>query len=238
MRAIGYCRVSTTEQASEGVSLEAQQARIAAYCQFNDLDLVGVVVDGGITGKNIDRAGLQQVLALVAAGKVDALVVTKLDRLSRRVVDTLALLEQFDRTGVAFHSIAERVDTKSAFGRFLTTVLAAMAEMERGVIAERTSAALQHKIAIGEHVGSPAFGYRISDGKLAPVDSELATARQIASLRSEGATLQAIADRLNAQGVPTKRRGRWAPQTVKNVLGRVAAPGDGYLTAAESQPGN
>lgn len=225
MKAIGYARVSTQDQATEGVSLEAQEAKIRAYCLVNDLDLVAVVVDGGLSGKTTDREGLQQVLDLVDAGDVQAVVVAKLDRLSRRVVDTLALIETIEAAGVAFHSIAEKVDTKSAIGKFFLTITAAFAEMERNTIAERTAAALAHKQSIGEHVGSVPFGFKMDrqGGQLVPVAEEAAVVARAAELRASGMTLQAIADVLNGEGIPTRRGGEWRPCTVRALVLRAEA---------------
>jgi len=225
MKAIGYCRVSTAEQATEGVSLEAQAAKIAAYCVVNDLELVAVVTDAGLSGKTTDREGLQQVLALVDAGDVEAIVVTKLDRLARNTVDTLQLIERIETAGAAFHAIAEKVDTKSAIGRFFLTITAAFAQMERDTIAERTATALAHKQAIGEHVGSIPFGFTMDHqgGHLVAVAEEAAVLSRAAELRAAGWTLQAIADTFNAEQIPTKRGGAWRPSTVRALTLRAAA---------------
>jgi site-specific DNA recombinase len=218
---IGYVRVSTDEQAHEGVSLDAQTAKIKSYCDFSDFTLRAVVRDEGRTGKTTDRAGLQEVMRAVEAGEVSAVVVYKLDRLSRSVIDTLQLIEAMEARGVAFHSIQEKVDTKSAIGRFFLTILAAFAQMERDLISERTSLALQHKKSQGQHVGTIPYGYRIDKaGKLASDSREADVIRQARELRAAGRTLQQIANDLNARGVKTKRGGLWYPTTVKNAIER------------------
>ena len=99
-------------------------------------------------------------------------------------------------------------------------VLTTVSQWEREVIGERTSAALQHKIAQGQHIGAAALGYRVSAGKLEKEAVEQKTVRRIRRLRSKGWTLQAIADKLNSEGVPTKRGGRWHPSTVTYIVGR------------------
>ena len=215
---IGYARVSTDEQ---GLSLDAQEAKIRSYCEFSDFDLRAIFRDEDRTGKNVDREGLREVLRLVEAGEVSAVVVHKLDRLSRSVIDTLQLVEAMEARGVAFHSIQEKVDTKSAIGRFFLTILAAFAQMERDLISERTSTALQHKKSQGQHVGTVPYGYRIDrHGCLAPEPREVEVIKQARELRAAGRTLQQIADELNARGVKTKRGGRWYPTTVKNAIER------------------
>lgn len=165
---------------------------------------------------------MQAVLDAVEGGEIQAVVVTKLDRLSRRVVDTLALVEGIEKAGAAFHSIAEKVDTKSAIGRFFLTICAAFAEMERGVIGERTAVALAHKQAVGEHVGAVPYGFRMDrrGGRLVPHEEEAGTVALVTELRSRGLTLQAIVEELTSQGVPTKRGGAWYPATVRKILAR------------------
>jgi DNA invertase Pin-like site-specific DNA recombinase len=223
MRAVGYGRVSTEEQAREGISLAAQEAKIQAYAELNDLELVDVVIDAGKSGKTTDRDGLQKVLSMVKSGEVQAVVVYKLDRLSRRVIDTLTNIEQIEAAGAAFHSIVEKVDTKSAIGRFFLTITAAFAQMERDTISERTSAALRHKIEQGEHVGRVPYGYQIEGTSLVAIQKDSAVITQILELREDGLTLRAIANELNHRQVPTQRGGRWQAQTVANIIKRAVA---------------
>lgn len=224
-KAIGYCRVSTEEQATEGVSLAAQEAKIRAYAMINDLDLAEVIVDDGYTGKNTDRPGLKRALDLIDSGEVAAIVVCKLDRLSRKTIDTLSLVERIEAAGAAFHSIAEKVDTKSATGKFFLTITAAIAQMERDQIAERTADALAHKQTIGEHVGSVPFGFKMDrkGGHLVPLAEEAAVVARAADLRASGMTLQAIADVFNAEQIPTRRGGEWRPCTVRALVLRAEA---------------
>lgn len=222
MKAIGYIRVSTAEQATEGISLEAQAAKIRAYCELNDLELVKIIEDAGKSGKTIDRPGLTEAVNAIDSGEAAAIVVYKLDRLSRKTRDTLELIERIESAGAAFHSITEKVDTKSALGKFFLTITAAFAQMERDTIAERTREALAHKQAQGEHVGSVPFGYVLDGERLAQNENEAAVIARVVDLRNAGQTLQEIADALNAEGISTKRGGRWYPTTVKNILERVA----------------
>ncbi|MEW6351712.1 MAG: recombinase family protein, partial [Thermodesulfobacteriota bacterium] len=107
--AVGYIRVSTQEQAQEGVSLEMQIAKIKAYSDLNDLFLAGIYGDPGISGKSIKaRPGIQAVLSLVKAKRIGAVVVYKLDRLGRNTIETLDIAKRMDKAGVALHSITER----------------------------------------------------------------------------------------------------------------------------------
>lgn len=222
MKAIGYARCSTLGQAQDGVTLAAQDAKIRAYCALNDIELTEIVVDAGKTAKNTDRDGLNRVLALVESGEVQAVVVLKLDRLSRRVVDTLNLIERIEAVGAAFHSIQEKVDTRTSVGRFFLAITAAFAQMERDQISERTATALAHLQADGKHVGSIPYGHKIEDGKLVASEVGATAIATILEWRAQGRTLQAIADELNDQGVASARGGKWFPGTVSNVCRRAS----------------
>src|ERR1017187_1513532 len=117
MQAIGYVRVSTDRQAEQGVSLEAQEAKIRAMATVQSAELLDVIVDGGESAKSLNRPGLQRLLDLINAGKVDTVIVAKLDRLTRSVKDLCGLLELFEKRKVALVSVAESLDTGSAEGR-------------------------------------------------------------------------------------------------------------------------
>jgi len=195
LKAIGYCRVSTEEQAREGVSLDAQAENIRRYCALYDLELVDVLIDKGRSGKDMDRPALRELMARVGQGAVDAVVFYKLDRVGRNTVDILSFAETLKSAGVALHSVTERIDTTSAHGEFFFTLLAALATMERKQIAERTKAALAHKQDRGEWVGRPPAGYYTAKGKLIALDPSLTTKAK--RLRREGKSFRAIAERLS-----------------------------------------
>lgn len=197
MRAVGYVRVSTVEQAREGVSLDNQEAKIRAYASFNDLDLKEVIREEGTSAKSLDREGMNRLLKMVDAGKVEAVIVYKLDRLSRKTIDTLNLIELLEAKGVAFHSISEKVDTKSATGRFFLTIISAIAQMERDVISERTRDALAHKKANGEWIGGVPFGFKVKGNHLVEDPEQLKVIQKAKRLRRRGKSLRDIAGRLN-----------------------------------------
>ncbi len=225
MRAIGYARVSTDEQSRDGVSLEMQVSKIKAYCELNDLELVGIREDAGISAKNIKgRPRFQKALEMVYSGKAEALVVWKLDRAFRSTQDALSVAERLNKQGKALMSISEKLDTTSAIGEFFFTLMASLAQMERRLIGERTSAALQTKRAKGERVGEIPFGYSLApDGKsLVEHQEEQRALRLIHLLREDGRSLRAISDELNRQGITAKKGGAWTHGQVQSVLRRAA----------------
>ncbi len=223
MKAVGYARVSTEEQAREGISLENQRTKIETYCELNDLLLVDIIEDAGKSGKDLNREGIQTLIARIQRREIDAVVVYKLDRLSRRVKDTLSLMDLIEKKGVAFHSITERIDTKSAMGKFFLNIMASMNQWERDTIAERTRDALRLKIVKNERAGQIPYGYRLGqDGKTLfgdPEDQEAISL--ILELRQAGCSLREICNELSERRYRPAGK-TWHPQTVKNILKRVA----------------
>lgn len=186
MKAIGYVRVSTEDQAREGISLDNQENKIKAYADLNSLELVDVVRDEGISGKTMDRAGMNRINAAIEAAEINAVIVYKLDRLSRKTIDILNTLDGWEKRNIAFHSITDKIDTKTAAGKFLLTILSALAQMERDLISERTVDALAHKKKSGEWCGRVPFGYRIEDNHLVEDEDAMRAIRKAKRLRSMG----------------------------------------------------
>ena len=224
-KAIGYTRVSSEEQAKEGLSLEVQKDKIEKYAGLHNLDLLKVITDEGKSGKNLNREGINEILSLISDGSISHIIVYKMDRLTRRTFDLLYLVEEvFKRNKVQFHSITERIDTTTAQGNFFLTIIGAMAQMERDLISERTKAVLRYKIDKGEYVGSPGLGYLAStgDNKFLGIDErEQDTVKRIFYLkRYKKMSLGKIAKELNESGVKTKRGGKWYSGTIKLILDR------------------
>lgn len=225
-QAAAYVRVSTAEQAREGVSLEAQEERVRAYCTMAGLQLVAVLREEGVSASKplASRPAGTELLRQLAIGQVQHVVTLKLDRLFRDAADALVLTRDWDRTGVALHLVdmgGQTINTGSAMGRMFLTMMAGFAELERNLISERTAAALHHLKKQGRHVGAPPLGVASVAGGLAEIDSEQASIQRMAQLRGEGLTLQKITEVLTAEGHKTKRGGAWHPSTVMRALGRM-----------------
>lgn len=229
---VGYVRVSTEEQASSGVSLDAQEAAIRAYCIMRNLELLEIVVDAGVSaGKPLaSREGGRRVLDRVRSGGVVAVIAYKLDRVFRDCADCLGVVREWDEREVALHLVdlgGQTIDTGTAMGRFFLTVMAGAAELERNLIGERTKAALTYLKANGVRLGPPALGWsrtaeRDADGRLGviEIEEERDTVARILGLRSQRLSLRCIAVQLTLEGRATKRGGRWQPVTVQRVLRR------------------
>jgi DNA invertase Pin-like site-specific DNA recombinase len=210
-RMVGYLRVSTEEQAQHGYGLDAQEHELRRAADFYGWELLELVRDEGLSGSTLERPGLQRALAMVAAGDADGLVVAKLDRLTRSVVDFGDLLEWFEDARAAFVALDVKVDTSTPGGRMVAQVLVVVAEWERRTIAARTKAGLDALRAQGKPTGRPSVADR----------PELA--ERIRRMRDEeGLSLRAIADVLSDEGIPTARGAdRWRASSVQAAAGYV-----------------
>src|SRR5258707_13329637 len=222
-RAVAYLRVSTEKQADKGVSLDAQRAKVEAYAQLYELELVEIVVDAGVSAKTLDRPGLRRALEMLKARQAEALLVVKLDRLTRSVVHLGQLVEDYFADGkLALLSVGEQIDTRSAAGRLVLNVLASVSQWEREAIGERTSAAMQHKASVGEYTGGDLpYGYSLgADGERLVENPQeqrvLSTAR---TLRGAGLSLRSVARELNAQGFRSRTGPQFAHVQVARMLG-------------------
>jgi site-specific DNA recombinase len=225
VRVIGYVRVSSSEQATEGVSLASQRAKVGGYARLHDLELVEVIEDAGASAKSLDRPGLARALAMLTRGEADALVVTKLDRLSRSVSDWDRLITDHfgPDAGHALMSVGDSIDTRTAAGRLVLNVLMSVAQWEREAIVERTRDAMRHKRSKGERLGTIPYGSALGpDGRtLLPVPSEVEALALMRQLADAGTTLRGIAAELDARGYPTKgNAARWSHVTVMKILAR------------------
>jgi site-specific DNA recombinase len=217
-KTIAYVRVSTEDQANHGVSIAAQEARIAAYCVAMGFDVSEVIRDAGESAKTLQRPGMARVLAGVGDGSINRIVVLKLDRLTRSTRDLADLLELFAKSDAALVSVSENLDTASACGRLILNVLGSVAQWEREAIAERTATALGHKRQQRKAYGATPFGYlRVGDA-LIPEPKEQAALEEAACMDRAGASFREIAARLTEIGVMPHRGKAWHASSVRAML--------------------
>lgn len=213
-----YCRVSTAEQARDGLSLDVQEGRIRDYCNALELTVVEVIRDEGHSGKDLDRPGVERIFELIAEGAIDAVAIHKLDRLTRSVEDFGRLLRELDEAGVSLLSVKDSLDTSNASGRLVVNIMLSVSQWEREVIVERTKEALAEAKAKGTYLGKPPVGWRVEGGQLVPSDRYWIVER-VHGLRGDGLTLKQIAARMNDDEIPTATgSGGWHVSTVQRAL--------------------
>jgi DNA invertase Pin-like site-specific DNA recombinase len=210
MRVLGYVRVSTSEQASSGAGLEAQRRSILVECERRGWHLVGTIEDAGYSARDLRRPGIQEALRALERGEASALVVAKLDRLSRSMLDFSKVMAKATREHWALVALDVAVDTSTPSGEAMANMLATFAQFERRLISQRTKEALAVKKASGVRLGRP------------PTLPQ-AVVRRIQRQRARGDSLRKIADDLNQERVPTAQGGaQWHAATIRYVLLRTA----------------
>src|SRR5580658_9345960 len=183
LRVLGYTRVSTEEQKRSGAGLAAQRSAIHRACTDRGYELLDIIEDAGWSAKSLDRPGIVCVLDDLDTGRADALMVAKLDRLSRSLMEFSGLMERSRSNGWAIVALDLGVDTSTPAGEMMANVLATFAQFERRLIGQRITEALAQKKAAGVRLGRPSS---LSE----------AVVRRIVTDRANGWTLQAIADKL------------------------------------------
>jgi len=215
-KAIGYIRVSTEKQADHGVSMEAQAEKLNAYAMLYDIELVDVVIEQG-SAKCLQREGLQSVLARLEAGEAEALIVVKLDRLTRSVADLGKLVDTYFQQ-FALLSVGEQIDTRSAAGRLVLNVLASVSQWEREVIGERTSAAMQHMRNQNKYTGGRTpYGYDLVDGDLIENENEQQVIKLVAKYKAKGLSYSKIARVLAGAGFLSRTGRTFDHKSIKQM---------------------
>lgn len=222
MTVIGYCRVSTDKQEN---SLEVQEKVIRGQVAAKGWELSEMIVDPAEWSGDLQRPGAKRLLEMVNAKKIGAVIITKLDRLTRSTRDAIELMTLMNRKKVTLISISEGFDMTSTVGKAMMKIISVFAEMERELIGDRTRAALQHLKSQGFSTGNAPYGWQ-SAGKrktLLRSDAEQSVRDRIVNLFGQGFSLRAISDTLNVLGFKTRRGTPWRHQYVANILKSEAA---------------
>ena len=208
--AILYARVSTQLQVNDGVSLDVQERQLHQAAEMAGYTLIELVREEGRSGKNISgRPALTDALKRLDAGEAKALFVTRIDRLARSTQDFLSVVDRANKNGWRLVMLDLNLDTSSYQGRFVVTIMSALAEMERGIIAERQKDVHKDRRARGV-----VWGVDMGPKNKTPEEIK----QRIVAERSLGLSYQKIADSLNKDSIPTQNNKKWYATTVKNIL--------------------
>lgn len=217
-----YMRVSTEDQAKDGFSIHAQREKLSSYANINDWEIVDYYIDEGISAKNIkDRPDINRLINDVKEGKINNVLVYKLDRLTRSVKDLISLIELFEQYNCTFSSVTEKLDTSNAVGRMFIKIIGIFAEFERENLAERVSFGYEQKTREGNYTntnGVNGFDYIVGKGDLIVNEQEKEIVNRIFNMYLEGNSMLKIARILNQERVQTKRGGYWSQSTIKSIL--------------------
>lgn len=210
-----YIRVSTSEQAKEGYSIGEQEERLKAFCKAKGWTVANTFIDGGYSGGNTKRPALSELIRAVEKHQADAVLVYKLDRLSRSQKDTLTLIDLFLQNNCDFISMTENFDTSSPFGRAMIGILSVFAQLEREQIKERMSMGKEGRAKEGKYHGggNRPIGYDYIDGHLIVNEFEALMIRELHRLFQEGKPIRVICDIMESKGYR-----QWTARTVKRCL--------------------
>lgn len=217
VKIIAYIRVSTSEQVDSGAGLEAQRSSISAEATRRGWTQVEYIEDAGFSAGSMNRPGLAAALTALEHGEAQLLVVAKMDRLSRSVLDFASIMQKAQREGWVLLALDSPADLTTPGGEAMAGVMAVFAQLERRLIGQRTREALAKRREAGVTLGRPRF---IASG----------VEESIRVYRNEGMTLRQIAARLDSDGVPTASGGMWWASSVHRVLSRRADRGLGSST--------
>lgn len=210
-----YVRVSTDEQAKEGVSIAEQKERLQAYATSQGWREYEFYIDDGYSAKDTNRPAFQRMVTDVQNGRIQAVVTTKIDRLTRRLLDLLQFTDFLDENECVYKSSSEAFDTSTAAGRMVLQLLGVFAEFERERIAERVKDNMQHLAHQGKPISRPCFGYDLIDKQLVINEEEAKWVRKIAEMYIEGYGPFQLAKLLNKEKVLTKNRGQWSAKAIR-----------------------
>ncbi|HLR79174.1 MAG TPA: recombinase family protein [Bacillota bacterium] len=215
-----YCRVSTEEQANEGYSISAQLQVLRQYTQLYGWEIAEEYIDEGRSGKNVKgRPAMRKLVEDVEKDKFQAVIVWKISRLSRNMLDTLKLLDKFEKYRVKFISYSENFDTSTPIGRLVLQLMASIAEMERNTLAENVKLGMKQRALEGYWNGGIVFGYDHSDKKKLVINhKEAEVVKMIFNMYANGKGLRAISNHLNKAGYKTKRDRYFSINGVAQIL--------------------
>ena len=220
-RAAIYARVSTEDQAQHGISLDAQVNRCVEYVSALNYELIDTAIDAGISGKSTDRPGLQRILSLVNKKKIQHIITLKLDRLSRKTLDALSLMDMLTKKKVQLHLVAENgsVNSNNADDEFMLTLKAGFAQLERKKIGERTKFALDRKRQLGERISLNApYGQMFVDGKVVDNPEEQRTIDRIHKLHIQGRSVRGIALELTRRKIFNRQNRPFGIPSIHRIL--------------------
>lgn len=215
-----YVRVSTDEQVKEGYSIAGQLHKLRNYCSFEEIKIEKEYIEEGWSGKNMERPQFKKLIRDIEKGKINTVVVVKLDRLTRSVRDLNNIIDLFEEHDTRFHSTSEKIDTTTATGRFFVNLMGSIAQLERETIVERVKDGMAQMVREGKAPGAIVpFGYEVKDGKYYVIEEEAKTIRDMYDWFLKGMSINAIAKKLTDNNIKTPGgKIGWHRGTVRNIL--------------------
>lgn len=211
----GYVRASTLDQQD---TLKVQEDKIRGYCTFKELGEPIIYVDSGVSGSTEMKKRPEGGKLYDSLRTGDTLIVNKLDRISRNVLDFVGSINYFNKNGIKFHCLEPNIDITSSFGLFMCHILSSVAELERNMTIDRTKATIQKRKEEGLCIGSVPYGFsKLENKKLVENKIEQDNIKRIKMYHKDGLNFKAIADKMNDLDIPN-RSGKWYCQQIKRII--------------------
>ena len=217
-KVIGYIRVSTEYQKLKENSINNQIQSINKYCDNDDMCLIDIFEDNGVSGMNSDRSGLNQLFDKVKKDNIDIVIVYSLSRLGRKLKDVIGFVEMLDKHNVQFISLKENFNNNDIVGKLMFNILGSINEFEVNLLSQRISDVKQYKKSVREvYSGKICFGLKRNGKKLIDNDTEMKTLKLIHKLRNDKMSYFKISDYLNERNILSKENKQWYGNSVRSV---------------------
>jgi len=192
-----YSRVSTEEQAKEGLSVEAQIDKCKSFCDAREWEIFNIYKDAGFSAGSLNRPALELLLRDAQEKKFDIILVYKIDRFSRKLKDLITILEDLKTKNINFTSVTEQIDTTSAMGEAFFQIIGVFAQLERGMVKERVQLSFDRKIKLGEVLCRAPFGYIYQNKKLVKHPENAEKVKEIFEMWNAGINYKEICQKFN-----------------------------------------
>lgn len=192
-----YSRVSTEEQAKEGLSVEAQIDKCKSFCDAREWEIFNIYKDAGFSAGSLNRPALELLLRDAQEKKFDIILVYKIDRFSRKLKDLITILEDLKIKNINFTSVTEQIDTTSAMGEAFFQIIGVFAQLERGMVKERVQLSFDRKIQLGEALYRAPFGYMYQNKKLVKHPENAEKVKEIFEMWNAGISYKEICKKFN-----------------------------------------
>lgn len=217
-RVVLYVRVSTEEQAEEGYSINGQIKVLEEYCERNKYQIINTYKDEGFSGKSLDRPSLKELLKDCESKQFDMVMVWRINRLSRKQLDFLTVVEHLEKNNISLFSFNENIDASTPAGKAMFQMMGSFAELERNMILENVKMGMTQRAKEGKWNGGSVLGYSSKDKKLVINESEATLVKHIFDLYISGKGFKTIANQLNHEGYKTKRNANFSTNSIRTII--------------------
>jgi len=221
MKTLGYVRVSTSMQVEKGNSIDNQVQKIKEYAKLENLELIQVFEDLGVSGKKAEREGYQNLIKYALDNDIHVVVVWSLSRLGRNLRDMLDTIDIFRKSGIELRAIKENIKENDAISNLLLNIMGSINEFEVAQLGERIKVVKNHNKDKGLTYGRTQYGFKNDNGKIVKDENEYKVRLLIKRLRRKDYSYKSIAEELEYRGIKSRSGGKFFASTIRNMFNSV-----------------